>query len=82
MPRKEQSLDSIQRRQDTYDNKWGKYKLHKKHCKDCKKTFRWAGREKTKGYRNAMFNKKQKTNNTDIHKRKKYLLNTTKRRIM
>ncbi len=61
MPRKEKSLDSIQRRQDTYDNKWGKYKLHKKHCKDCKKTFRWAGREKTKGYKNAMFNKNCET---------------------
>ena len=57
MPKKEQSLDKIQNRQDTYDTKWGKYKLHKKHCNDCKKTFRWAGRERTKGYRNAMFNK-------------------------
>jgi hypothetical protein len=58
MPKKDQSLDKIQNRQDTYDSKWGKYKLHKKHCEKCKKTFRWAGREKTKGYRNAMFNKK------------------------
>lgn len=57
MPKKEQSLDKIQNRQDTYDNKWGKYTLHKKHCKKCKKTFRWAGRERTKGYLRAMFNK-------------------------
>ena len=58
MPKKEQSLDSIQKRQQTYDEKWGQYKLHKRHCDECKKTFKWAGRAKTKGYVNAMFNKR------------------------
>jgi hypothetical protein len=57
MPKKEQSLESKQKRQDTYDNKWGQYKLHKRRCSECKKTFQWAGREKTKGYIRAMFNK-------------------------
>ena len=71
MPKKEQSLDKIQNRQDTYDNKWGKFKPHKRHCKECKKTFRWVGREKTKGYRKAMFGKSctsciQKANEFDI----------------
>ena len=57
MPKKEQSLDSIQKRQQTYDEKWGQYKLHKRHCKQCKKTFKWAGRQRTKGFIRAMFNK-------------------------
>ena len=40
MPKKEQSLDSIQKRQQTYEEKWGPYKLHKRHCDECKKTFK------------------------------------------